>query len=58
MMDLVFLTDFFYLNFCLEIREPFKYYFADFVRKGGAPPPPPPMLLKKALSIRIYLPAD
>ena len=23
----------------LPIREDFKYYFADFVRKGGTPPP-------------------
>ena len=22
------------------LRENFKYYFADFVRKGGTPPPP------------------
>ena len=22
-----------------QIREDFKYYFADFVRKGGTPPP-------------------
>ena len=22
-----------------ELREDFKYYFADFVRKGGTPPP-------------------
>ena len=26
--------------------EPFKYYFADFVRKGGTPPP-----------LRIFFPA-
>ena len=24
---------------CLEVREAFKYYFADFVRKWGTPPP-------------------
>ena len=24
---------------CQHIREDFKYYFADFVRKGGTPPP-------------------
>ena len=23
----------------MVIREDFKYYFADFVRKGGSPPP-------------------
>ena len=23
----------------MSIREDFKYYFADFVRKGGPPPP-------------------
>ena len=23
------------------VRKDFKYYFADFVRKGGTPPPPP-----------------
>ena len=22
-------------SFCLYVREAFKYYFADFVRKGG-----------------------
>ena len=26
-------------NFLQQLREPFKYYFADFVRKGGTPPP-------------------
>ena len=26
--------------FHLVVREDFKYYFADFVRKGGTPPPP------------------
>ena len=25
-----------------EFREPFKYYFADFVRKGGGEYPPNP----------------
>ena len=25
--------------FVNTFREPFKYYFADFVRKGGTPPP-------------------
>ena len=25
--------------FTPSLREPFKYYFADFVRKGGTPPP-------------------
>ena len=28
------------MHWCLTVlREPFKYYFADFVRKGGNPPP-------------------
>ena len=33
-------------NYQEEIREPSKYYFADFVRKGGTPPP-----------LRIFFPA-
>ena len=26
-------------NVNIEVREDFKYYFADFFRKGGPPPP-------------------
>ena len=28
-----------YKNKLAKLREDFKYYFADFVRKGGTPPP-------------------
>jgi len=41
------------------IREPFKYYFADFVRKWGTPLPPftdfhPKIFLQKGLKIVFF----
>ena len=40
------------------IREPFKYYFADFVRKWANPPPPYGFFLaKKELQIRGVTPS-
>ena len=42
---------------CACIRENFKYYFADFVRKGGTPPPLRTKILpRKKLEIWVVTP--